>query len=113
MGNHERYSPDPIPGIPEITPDSIKAFQRQHRNSSDDLRQLAEDYPAFAQDLITGREGVDPEYIRLRHAFVAGALYTYFLLKRTAAAQPSQLEAQFNAPSTDGDVGDGDLPPSV
>lgn len=102
VANNERPSHDPFAGLPEITPELIRAYKDQIHTFETDFADLRRKYPDVAHDLITGIEGVDPRYLDLKRAFAQGALYMCGLFR--SAAQIEQLRKMFETET----VNDGD-----
>lgn len=107
VANNERPSHDPFAGLPEITPELVRAYKDQLHSFEVDFAELKRKYPAVAHDLITGIEGVDPRYLDLKRAFAQGALYMCGLFR--TAAQTEQLRKMFEV-ETIGGGGDGEDP---
>lgn len=111
MANNEHYSPDPLPGLPKVTPEILQAYKDTYPNRDTEFEKLKHDAPILAHDITTGIQSADPQYLRLKAAFAEGVLYACGVLR--LAAQTKGLEDQFAmevAPTGDG--GDGeDLQP--
>lgn len=103
MADNERYSRDHSPGLPEVSPELIAAYNAQPHDFEEDFTKLKDEQGAVARELVTGIHGVDPHFLAVKRAFAQGALYMYGILR--SAAQSEQLRQMFEEP-TDG--GDGD-----
>ena len=111
MANNERYSHDPLAGLPEVTPELIKAYKRQLRIFDEEFAKLSAKQPAVAHELVTGIEGVDPHSLDLKRAFARGVLFMHGLLEATVQAE--QLRQMFERPAASDDADDEDPQPST
>jgi hypothetical protein len=102
VADNERYSRDHPPGLPEVSPELIAAYNAQPHDFEGDFTRLKAEQDAIARELVTGIHGVDPHFLAIKRAFAQGALYMYGILR--SAAQSEQLQRMFEDPT----AGDGD-----
>lgn len=108
MADNERYARDPTPGLPEVTPELIAAYNAQPHFFEAEYARLKAEQAALARELVTGVQGVDPHFLAVKRAFAQGALYMYGVLR--TAAQSEQLQKMFDHPVSDGDDGEDQQP---
>jgi hypothetical protein len=104
VANNERYSHDPSPGLPEVSPELIAAYNAQPHDFEEDFTRLKAEQGPVAHELVTGIHGVDPHFLAIKRAFAQGALYMYGMLR--TAAQAEQLRQMFEETTDDGDGGE-------
>lgn len=109
----ERYSSNPPPGLPKITPEDLKEITKP-RSFESDFNELKQDYPDYADMLIASIEGIDPHFLAMRRSFAAGAMQTYILFKRAAEARRfEEIAAQYDTPTAGDGGGGADPQPSI
>ena len=101
MADNERYSHDPSPGLPEVSPELISAYNAQPHAFETEYIRLKAEQAAIAHDLATGVQGIDPRFLELKRAFAQGALYMYGILR--TATQAEHLQQMFDQPNGDDD----------